>query len=246
MRADLRLVEQGLAPDLQQAQRVIMAGAVLAEGSPVPHPASQVAREAQLQLRPQPRYVGRGGEKLAHALATFSLPVNDGIFADIGAFTGGFTDCLLQHGASRVYAIDAGRGQLAERLRSDERVVSLERTNARHIESLPEPVDGVVMDVAFISVTATIPNALRWLRPDGWLLVLLKPQFELELRLAPGGVVTQPAHHALALGRFLRWCLQRRLRLGGLVASPLKGDKGNREFFFLLRPSPTSQARGHA
>ena len=246
MRADLRLVEQGLVPDLQQAQRVIMAGAVLAEGSPVPHPASQVAREAQLQLRPQPRYVGRGGEKLAHALQRLGLPIKGSVFADVGASTGGFTDCLLQHGASRVYAIDAGRGQLAERLRSDERVVSLERTNARHIESLPEPVDGVVMDVAFISVTATIPNALRWLRPDGWLLVLLKPQFELELRLAPGGVVTQPAHHALALGRFLRWCLQRRLRLGGLVASPLKGDKGNREFFFLLHPSPTSQARGHA
>src|SRR3990172_13436834 len=109
MRADLRLVEQGLAPDLQQAQRVIMAGAVLAEGSPVPHPASQVAREAQLQLRPQPRYVGRGGEKLAHALQRLGLPIKGSVFADVGASTGGFTDCLLQDGARRVYAIDAGR-----------------------------------------------------------------------------------------------------------------------------------------
>src|SRR3990172_13008320 len=98
MRADLRLVEQGLVPDLQQAQRVIMAGAVLAEGTPVPHPASQVAREAQLQLRPQPRYLSRGGEKLAHALTTFGLSVKDGVLADVGASTGGFTDCLVQHG----------------------------------------------------------------------------------------------------------------------------------------------------
>ncbi len=246
MRADLRLVEQGLAPDLQQARRVILAGAVLAEGGSVPHPASLVARQAQLQLRPRPRYVSRGGEKLAHALAAFGLSVNGSVLADVGASTGGFTDCLLQQGASRVYAIDAGRGQLAERLRSDQRVISLERTNARHLEALPEPVDGATMDVSFISATAVVPTALRWLRPDGWLVVLLKPQFELEPRHAPGGVVTQPALHALALGRFLRWCLQRRLRLGGLVASPLKGDKGNREFFFLLRPSPPSQARGHA
>lgn len=246
-RLDQALVEQGLAESRSRAQSLIRAGVVLVNDQVSDKPAHPVRGEDRLRLRGTDHaFVSRGGVKLAAALDAFHIDVAGREFLDAGASTGGFTDCLLQHGASRVYAVDAGRGQLAARLRSDARVVSLERSNARLLESLPEAVDGATMDVSFISATAVLPTALRWLRPGGWLLVLLKPQFEMELRHAPGGVVTQPALHALALGRFLRWCLQRRLRLGGLVASPLKGAKGNREFFFLLRPSPTSQARGYA
>ena len=236
MRADLRALQEGLAADLQQAQRLIMAGAVVADGRPVPHPASEVASGAELHLRAAPRYVSRGGEKLERALTSFGLSVEGEVVADVGASTGGFTDCLLQHGARRVYAVDVGRGQLAERLRKDERVISLERTNVRYLERLPEDVAGVVMDVSFISLTALIPKALGWLSPGGWLLPLLKPQFELEPRYAPRGVVREPRYQVLAIARFLRWCLDHGLRLRGLVASPLLGDKGNREFFFLLRP----------
>jgi 23S rRNA (cytidine1920-2'-O)/16S rRNA (cytidine1409-2'-O)-methyltransferase len=222
MRADIRTVEEGLATDRRQAQQLIMAGAILADGRPVPHAAIEVASDARLQLRPRSRYVSRGGEKLEHALTAFSLKVNGGVFADVGASTGGFTDCLLQHDATRVYAIDAGRGQLADRLRKDRRVISLERTNARYLDRLPEMIDGVVMDVSFISPTVLIPNALRWLSPQrvasgdksgGWLLVLLKPQFELEPRHAPRGVVNEPQAHALAIARFLHWCLEHSLRL---------------------------------
>jgi 23S rRNA (cytidine1920-2'-O)/16S rRNA (cytidine1409-2'-O)-methyltransferase len=244
MRADQRVLQEGLAADLQQAQRLIMAAAILADGRPIPHPASEVGSKAELTLRASPRYVSRGGEKLEHALRELGLHVAGKVIADVGASTGGFTDCLLQHGATRVYAIDAGRGQLAEKLRRDERVRSLEQTNARFLHELPEPVGAVVMDVSFISATVLIPNALRWLadHPSGeishdqWLLVLLKPQFELEPREAPRGVVKDSKMHALAIARFLRWALEQPLRLSGLVGSPLLGDKGNREFFVLFRP----------
>ncbi|MEA3340772.1 MAG: TlyA family RNA methyltransferase, partial [Chloroflexota bacterium] len=195
-RLDVLLVKRGLAKSRSWAQRLIRAGEVRVAGQISDKPGTRVATNAEIAVQARPRFVGRGGEKLEAALARFGLDVAGMAAADVGASTGGFTDCLLQRGARRVYAIDVGYGQLAWRLRNDSRVVVMERTNARYLEDLPEPVDLVTADVAFISLRIILPVAARWLRPDGQVVALIKPQFEAGRReVRKGGVVRDPDVH---------------------------------------------------
>jgi 23S rRNA (cytidine1920-2'-O)/16S rRNA (cytidine1409-2'-O)-methyltransferase len=235
-RIDSLLVEKGLAESRAKAQALIMAGEVVVEGKAAIKPGTLVAEGVAITLLKPPPFVSRGGIKLDYALDHFRLDVSSKVAADIGASTGGFTDCLLQRGASRVYAIDVGYGQLDYRLRKDERVVVMERVNARYPISLPEKVDLATLDLSFISVEKVIPSVARLLKNDAYLLVLLKPQFEAKRsEVGKGGIVRQPLVHARVLGRFIAWALEKCFRLGGVVASPILGASGNREFFVFLR-----------
>lgn len=178
-----------------------------------------------------PGFVSRGGEKLEAALVRFGLSVADVVAADVGASTGGFTDCLLRRGARRVYAIDVGYGLLDWRLRNDPRVVVMERTNARYLVGLPERVDLVTVDVSFISLRLILPAAVRWLQPGGHIVALIKPQFEARRReVGKGGVVRDPAVHCAVLERVTRETAELALGLQGLMPSPLRGPAGNVEF----------------
>jgi len=209
---------------------------VVVNGKAAIKPGTLVAEEVAITLLEPPPFVGRGGLKLDYALDKFQLDVSSKVVADIGASTGGFTDCLLKRGASRVYAIDVGYGQLDYRLRQDRRVVVMERVNARYPISLTEKVDLATMDLSFISVEKVIPSVAQLLKDSGYLLVLIKPQFEARRdEVGKGGIVKQPQVHARVLGRFIAWMIDHGFRLGGLVASPILGASGNREFFALLR-----------
>jgi 23S rRNA (cytidine1920-2'-O)/16S rRNA (cytidine1409-2'-O)-methyltransferase len=245
-RLDLLLLERGLVDSQEKARAAVMAGSVLVDERQAVKPATLVDEGASLQLVAGAPYVSRGGEKLEHALDIFNIDVAGALAADIGASTGGFTDCLLQRGASRVYAIDVGRGQLDLRLRRDPRVAVMEGVNARYLEGLPEPVDLVTVDVAFISLRQVLPAARRLLRPGGSIVALFKPQFEAVRReVGRGGVIRDPQMHARLIGRFALWCVRNGLRVLGLRASPLLGPAGNREFFFHLRPA-LSEVQGEA
>ncbi|MBL7064222.1 MAG: TlyA family RNA methyltransferase [Anaerolineae bacterium] len=230
-RLDVLLVERGLAESRAQAQRLIRAGLVRVRGQVADKPGTQMATNVEITLQARPRFVSRGGEKLEAALARFGLDVTGAVAADVGASTGGFTDCLLQHGARRVYAIDVGYGQLAWRLRNDPRVVVMERTNARYLESLPQPVNLVTADVAFISLGLILPAAVRWLSPGGQVVALIKPQFEAGRReVGKGGVVRDPEVHRRVLERVVSIAAELGLGLCGLMPSPLRGPAGNVEF----------------
>lgn len=245
-RLDLLLVERGLADSREKARALVMAGSVLVDGRATGKPGSPVDEGVDLEVARRQRYVSRGGEKLEHALRVFGLDARRLVAADIGASAGGFTDCLLQHGAARVYAVDVGRGQLDYRLRQDPRVVVMERVNVRYLEGLPEPVDIVTADVSFISLRLVLPVARRLLKPGGSIVALFKPQFEAERgEVLRGGVVRDPLLHATLIGRFVAWCLTNRFRVLALTASPLLGPAGNREFFFWLKPV-LSEAEGVA
>ncbi len=235
-RIDSLLVERELVESRSKAQALIMAGKVMVGGKAVAKPGTMVAEEAEIALAEPPPFVGRGGLKLDHALDRFQLDVSSRVVVDVGASTGGFTDCLLKRGASRVYAIDVGYGQLDYRLRQDSRVVVMERLNARYPITLSEKVDLATIDVSFISVEKIIPPVSQLIKEGGYLLVLIKPQFEARREeVARGGVIKQPAVHARVLGRFIAWAIEHSFRLGGLVASPILGASGNREFFVLLK-----------
>ncbi len=244
-RLDTLLVDRGLAPDREKAQALVMAGQVSVDERPAPKPGTLVDGNTALRIAEAPRYVGRGGEKLEHALDAFGLDVRGLVAADIGASTGGFTDCLLQRGAERVYAIDVGKGQLDYRLRQDPRVIVMEGINARKLEALPEPVDIVTIDVSFISLRLLLPSirALFESAPTGTIVALFKPQFEAEKREVPrGGVIRDPSLHATLIGRFAAWCVGNGFRVLDLASSPILGAEGNREFFFWLTPNhPLSQ-----
>lgn len=203
-------------------------------------PGQLVRPEAVIEVSRRARFVSRGGEKLAHALAAFEIDVSGRVCVDAGASTGGFTDCLLKNGAGRVYAVDVGYGVLDYRLRQDERVVVMERTNARDLAPLPEACDLATVDVAFIGVEKVIPALRRSLRPGGRLIVLVKPQFQgRREEVGRNGVVNDALIHAAILGRTIAWAVGSRLRLLGLTASPLLGPAGNREFFLYLEsPGP--------
>jgi len=195
-----------------------------------------VAEETAITIVEPPPFVSRGGLKLDYALDRFQLDVSSRVAADIGASTGGFTDCLLKRRASRVYAIDVGYGQLDYRLRQDSRVTVIERVNARYPIALPEKVDLATIDVSFISAEKVIPSVAQLLKDSGHLLVLIKPQFEAKrAEVGKGGVIKQPVIHARVLGRFIAWITEHSFRLGGLVASPLLGASGNKEFFVLIK-----------
>jgi len=236
-RLDLLLAERGLVRSRTRAQRLIRAGLVRVGDRVAVKPSTRVAVDVEISVQDLPRFVSRGGKKLEAALDRFGLDVSGAVAADVGASTGGFTDCLLQRGALRVYAIDVGYGQLAWRLRNDSRVVVMERTNARYLEALPEPVDVVTADVAFISLRLILPRAVDWLRECGQMVVLIKPQFEAGRReVEKGGVVRDPEVHRAVLTRVLAAAADLGLGLCGLIPSPLQGPAGNVEFLAWLRP----------
>ena len=236
-RLDNLLVTKELAENKSQAQALIMAGKVTVSGRVITKPGNLVNEDAELKLAERLPYVSRGGIKLAHALDEFKLDVTSLIAMDVGASTGGFTDCLLQHGAKRVYAIDVGYGQLDYKLRQDPRVVVMERVNAHYPFSLPERVNIATIDLSFISVTKVIPNVTGHLTQPGFIIVLFKPQFEAERKeVGKRGIIKDPQIHARALGRFVVWATEHDFRLRGLVASPILGAEGNREFLILLAP----------
>ena len=235
-RIDLLLVERGLAESRQRAQALVMAGQVYVDGRPVAKSGTLVPADAVIQVRGGLPYVGRGGLKLAHALDTWRLDVSGVVALDVGASTGGFTDCLLQRGTRRVYALDVGYGQLDYRLRQDARVVVMERVNARHPFELPERVDLVTMDVSFISLKLVLPSVAQHLKPGGHIVALVKPQFEARReQVGRRGVVRDPQVHAEVLAKVIVWGVNSGFRLRGLVPSPILGDEGNREFLLLLR-----------
>jgi 23S rRNA (cytidine1920-2'-O)/16S rRNA (cytidine1409-2'-O)-methyltransferase len=241
MRLDVLMVERGLAESRSQAQRLIMAGQVRAAGQIITRPAANVQVDTALEVDQGPPYVSRGGEKLAAALSHFPLQVEGKICADVGASTGGFTDCLLQHGAKRVYAIDVGYGILHWKLRQDPRVVVMERTNARYVERLTEPVQLVTIDASFISLRILLPVAAGWFPSQGGqIIALIKPQFEAGRREAArgDGVIRNPQIHARVLRETLEFSQQANYSVNGLLRSPLVGPKGNVEFLaWLLHPA---------
>ncbi len=241
VRIDLLLVEKGLAKSQALAQALVLAGKVTADGKMVAKPGMLVARDSSLAVAERDAFVGRGGIKLAYALDAFHIDACRRVALDVGASTGGFTDCLLKRGAARVYAIDVGKGQLDWRLRRDPRVVVKEGVNARYPLELPEMADIATVDVSFISVTKVIPSAVEALKQGGLLVVLIKPQFEAQEReVGKGGVVRNPAVHAVVLGRFVKWAIANGFRILGLVASPIQGAEGNSEFLVLLGTEPSS------
>lgn len=241
MRLDEAIVARGLAETRSKARAIILAGDVTVNGVASPLAGAPVRATDLVALKVKPRFVGRGGEKLAHALHEFSLDVTNQVCADIGASTGGFTDCLLQSGAERVYAVDVGYGQLDGRLRADPRVVSLERTNARYLTSLPEPVSVVTIDVSFISLELIFPVAVRLLTEKGLCVPLIKPQFEAgKGEVGARGVVRNPETHRSVLRKVLASAVENRLWPAGLTASPLRGPEGNVEFLALLQRDEVS------
>jgi 23S rRNA (cytidine1920-2'-O)/16S rRNA (cytidine1409-2'-O)-methyltransferase len=236
-RLDNLVVTRELAENQKIAQALIMAGEVTVSGKVIIKPGTLVDESAELKLAEKLPYVSRGGIKLAHALDKFKLDVTSLTAIDIGASTGGFTDCLLQRSAKRVYAIDVGYGQLAYKLRQDPRVMVMERVNAHYPFSLPEKVNMATIDLSFISVTQVIPNVMQHLTRTGYIIVLLKPQFEAKRQeVGKGGIIKDPQVHALVLGRFIVWAINHDLRLRGLVASPILGAEGNKEFLIFLTP----------
>ncbi|MEE8278153.1 MAG: TlyA family RNA methyltransferase [Thermoanaerobaculia bacterium] len=239
MRLDRLLFELGHFPSRERARRAVMAGLVRVDGRRVDKPGAQVAAEAMVEVTgPKEPFVSRGGRKLAHALEHFGIDPEGSVALDVGCSTGGFTDCLLQRGARRVYAVDVGYGQLDHRLRQDRRVVVMERTNARHLapEAIPEPCDLVTVDVSFISLLKVVPALLAFLPPGGRLLALIKPQFEAGRgQVGKGGVVRDEALRRRIVEERARELASLGLELVGIVDSAVMGAKGNREAFALLR-----------
>jgi 23S rRNA (cytidine1920-2'-O)/16S rRNA (cytidine1409-2'-O)-methyltransferase len=234
-RIDTLLVAKGLAESREKARVMVMEGSVVVDNRKVVKPSTLVEEDAEVKILQSPRFAGRGGLKLEYALEQFQIDVNGLVAVDVGASTGGFTDCLLKRGARKVYAVDVGYGQLDYRLRQDPRVVVMERVNARYDFNLPEPVDLATVDVSFISLEKVLPTATRLVKSKGPLIALVKPQFEAgKEQVSKGGLVKDPLVHASVLGRFICWAVGHGFRLGGLAASPILGAEGNREFLILL------------
>jgi len=241
IRLDLLLVEKGLAETRQRAQARIMAGQVLVDGIPRDKPGAQVNPEAVIALKGEDLpYVSRGGLKLEAGLRATGLDIDGFICLDVGASTGGFTDCLLQHGAARVYAVDVGYGQLAWSLRKDPRVTVIERTNIRHLprEALDAAVDLVTIDTAFISLKIVVPAVLKFMQPQAAILALIKPQFEVgKGQVGKGGVVRDPAQHEQVIAELTDFFYNISIITKKVVPSPIHGPKGNREFIAHLECS---------
>lgn len=232
-RADQVLVQRGMAADLDGAKRLIMAGKVLSEGQLILAPSQRISPESEINFQEQARFVSRGGEKLQGAFEEFKFSVDGLVCADVGASTGGFTDCLLQHNAAKVYAIDVGYGILDWRLRNHSQVIPLERTNARELGKLPEPVDFITADVSFISLKAILPSLGGWYTEGGGEAVLLvKPQFEAtkEESARGAGVISSPEIHRRVLKEVLGFAEGLGFKTRGVIRSPLKGPAGNQEF----------------
>ena len=220
----------------EKARVMVMEGAVTADNRTIVKPSTLVNEDANVQILQAPAFVSRGGLKLDYALDQFRSDVKGLVAVDVGASTGGFTDCLLKRGASKVYAVDVGYGQLDYRLRQDPRVAVMERVNARYPFSLPEPVDLATMDISFISLEKVVPTVAELVKSGGYIIALVKPQFEAgKSQVGKGGLVKDPQVHAAVLGRFINWAVDHEFRLLGLVASPILGAEGNKEFLALLQ-----------
>ena len=237
-RIDVLILERGLAPSRERAQALLMAGQVLVNGQKVDKPGTRVAMDARIELCGEPqRYASRGGFKLEGALEDFEVAAEGRVCLDVGSSTGGFTDCLLQHGASKVYAVDVTIDQLDWRLRQDKRVATVEK-NARYLEpeDIPLAVSLIVMDVSFISATKVLPAMAALARPGCHLLILIKPQFELEKReIGKGGIVRDASFYPKAIERVARAAQELGLETQGVKPSRLPGAEGNREFFLHAR-----------
>jgi 23S rRNA (cytidine1920-2'-O)/16S rRNA (cytidine1409-2'-O)-methyltransferase len=238
LRIDNLLVERGFFESREGAQRAVMAGEVKVGENVVAKASQMFDPDAPVTIAEAPRYVGRGGQKLEGALDHFQLEVKDKVALDIGSSTGGFTDCLLQRDAAKVYAVDVGHGQLSWKIRNDPRVIVLEKVNARALsrEQIPELVDLCVIDVSFISLTLILPPALDLIAPSGAILALIKPQFELERKdVGRGGIMREAALHEKAQQKIVRFAEAAGHRVIELVPSTITGADGNQEFFICLR-----------
>lgn len=239
-RIDVALVARGLCDSREKAARLLLAGAVTVDGKRVDKPGVLVAPGADLRVTARPKFVSRGGDKLVHALDAFAVSPKGRVCIDVGASTGGFTHCLLEAGASRVYAVDVGQGQLDASLRADGRVVVMEKTNARQLspDAFPDSPALATLDISFISLEKVLPSVFGVLTLDGEAVALVKPQFEIGKGLVgKGGVVRDAAHHRTVVSRVARFCVLHGWHVRGVTASPLKGPKGNREFFLHLTRS---------
>jgi 23S rRNA (cytidine1920-2'-O)/16S rRNA (cytidine1409-2'-O)-methyltransferase len=237
VRLDMLLVERGLVESREKGQALIIAGEVFVNGQKIDKPGHSVASDSKIELAAQPRYVGRGGLKLEAALDHFGIQIAGKICLDIGSSTGGFTDCLLQRGAARVYAIDVGTGQLDWRLRNDRRVVVHEQVNARHLSrnEVPEPIDLAVCDVSFISITMILPRLLNLLAASAEMVILVKPQFELQRhQVGKGGIIRDAALHQQACRRVDDAVRQLGFQTA-IIPSPVLGAEGNQEFLLHAR-----------
>jgi len=238
-RVDKLVVERGLADSREKARRLILAGDVLVDEAPVDKPGSMVRADAEIRLRrPQKSFVGRGGEKLRGAIDALGLDPSGLRVLDVGASTGGFTDCLLQRGALAVTALDVGKGQLDWKLYSDPRVLVIEGVNARYLDprDFPEPFDLATLDLSFISLTKVLPAIVPLVKPEGMLLMLVKPQFELSPSdIERGGLVRDEGKHREAIASVARAAEGLGLRVDGVVPSPIRGATGNQEYFLLAR-----------
>lgn len=239
IRVEQLLVERGYTPSVERARALIMAGDVLIDTTPVRSGALLVNPETELTVRGQQQFVSRGGLKLDRALEVFAIDATDRVCADIGAATGGFSDVFLQRGAAKVFAVDVGYGDLHWKVRSDPRLVAIERTNARYLESLPEVVSLIAVDVSFISINLLWHNLFSWLASDGDIVVLLKPQFEAEqAEVSVGeGIISDPAIHRRVLRCAMEGAALEGLTACGVIPSPILGVHGNGEFLIWLKKS---------
>src|SRR5436853_815223 len=237
-RIDQALVERGFFESRERAQRAIMAGEVRAGDRVFAKPAEMIDTDMAISVSEKSEFVGRGALKLAGALDHFQIDPREKVALDIGASTGGFTDCLLQRGAAKVYAVDVGHGQLAWKIRNEPRVVVMEKLNARFLsrEHIPEFVDLCVVDVSFISLTLILPRAFELITPDGVIIALIKPQFELQRGdVGRGGIVHDPTLQEKAQQKIVKFAEAANYRVVGLVPSTITGADGNQEFFICLR-----------
>ncbi len=238
------MVERGIADSRHRSKALIMAGNILVDDHPIDKPGTRISPDAAVILRGEPlRFVSRGGLKIEAALKTFKVDVGGNVCLDVGASTGGFTDCLLQNGAAHVFAVDVGYGQLAWQLRQNQRVTVLERTNIRYLspETIDQPIDLITIDVSFISLKLVVPTVLQFLKEGGMILALIKPQFEVgKGQVGKGGVVRSPALHDAVIDDLTEFFKELGLNRQGLIPSPVLGPKGNREFIIYLLPDDPS------
>ncbi|MBT3311630.1 MAG: TlyA family RNA methyltransferase [Desulfobacterales bacterium] len=237
-RLDILVVERNLTESRQRARAMIMAGKVLVDNIPVDKPGTQIRIESEIKIKDGDiPYVSRGGLKLEKAINFFNIDVNGFVCMDVGASTGGFTDCLIQHGAECIYAVDVGYGQLAWKLRQDPRVVPLERTNIRHMpeDTLPVSVDLVTIDVSFISLKIVVPSVIKFMKKEASILALIKPQFEVgKGKVGKGGVVREPVLHDKVINDLSIFFQKNGLLCSQAIPSPILGPKGNKEFIVLI------------
>jgi len=243
-RLDKILIERGMALSRERARAMIMEGKVLVDGQLIDKPGVRIDIDSKIEVQGEDlKYVSRGGLKLEGALKAFEIDPRDKIVLDVGASTGGFTDCILQNGAKKVYAVDVGYGQLSWKLRKDPRVINLERKNIRYLkrEEIEDDIDLILIDTSFISIEKFLPNLLQFLKNEGEILGLIKPQFEVgKGEVGKGGVVRDPNLHRKVIDRISKFSEELGLKVIGVVESPILGPKGNKEFFIYLKRDTTN------